>query len=90
MWFVLIGCLLAAAKLAELGPVTNWSWWWVLSPFGAAAAWWLFADAIGLTQKRAMERERKRVADRRQRHLTNMGLDTFSRKPGRRPPSDPP
>lgn len=29
-------------KLAEIGPVAHWSWWWVTSPlwitFGAAAA----------------------------------------------------
>ena len=86
MWFVLIGCLLAAAKLAGIGPMALWSWWWVLSPFGAAAAWWLFADGIGWTQRRAMEREGRRVTDRRERHLKNMGLDIFSRKPGKRPP----
>jgi small Trp-rich protein len=88
MWFVLIGCLLCAAKLAALGPVANWSWWWVLSPFALAAAWWLFADAIGWTQRKAMERESQRVTDRRARHLTNMGLDTFDRKSGKRPPSN--
>lgn len=34
-----IGCLTAlglifiALKLAEVGQVATWSWWWVLSPF---------------------------------------------------------
>lgn len=87
MWFVLIGCALGALKLAEISPVALWSWWWVLSPFGAAAVWWYIADATGGTQRRAMAAEDKRVAARRLRHLKDMGLDTFSRKGPRKPPS---
>lgn len=84
MWFVALGCLLGAAKLAELGPPAHWSWWWVLSPFAAAALWWLIADSTGWTQRRAMERDAERTAERRERHLTNVGLDTFDRKKGGR------
>jgi small Trp-rich protein len=84
MWFVVIGCLLGAAKLAELGPVAAWSWWLVLSPFAMAAAWWMFADTTGYTQRRAMERDAQRTAARRAHHLKSMGLDTFDRpKDGR-------
>ncbi len=83
MWFVLIGCLLGAAKLADFGPIAHWSWWWVLSPFGAALVWWLIADMTGITQRRAMERLDERVAERRERHLKNMGLETFDRSKGK-------
>jgi len=89
MAFVLLGCLLVLAKFAGLGPVENLSWWWILSPFAAAAVWWLIADATGATKRRAMERERKRVEDRRERHLKAMGLDTTARRRPR-PPVDGP
>ena len=90
MWFVLIGCLLGALKLADIGPVAQWTWWWVLSPFGAATVWWFISDVSGGTQRRAMAAEDKRVAARRERHLKNMGLDTFKRKAPPRPPSGGP
>ena len=56
MAFMMLGVLLLVLKLAELGPVAAWAWWVVLAPFGLAAAWWGFADAIGLTQRRAMDK----------------------------------
>lgn len=34
----LLGILFVALKLAEIGVVATWSWWWVLSPFIAQAA----------------------------------------------------
>ena len=79
MWFVALGCLLGLAKLAEFGPVASWSWWLVLSPFALAAAWWVFADSTGLTQQRAMDRAAEKTAERRRRHLEDMGLGGFER-----------
>lgn len=29
----LLGLLFIGLKLAEIGAVATWSWWWVLSPF---------------------------------------------------------
>lgn len=29
----LLGLLFIGLKLAEIGVVATWSWWWVLSPF---------------------------------------------------------
>jgi small Trp-rich protein len=85
MWFVALGCLLGLAKLAEFGPVAAWSWWVVLSPFAVAAAWWTIADSTGLTQRRAMDRAAEKTAERRERHLKDMGLDTFERPKDGRP-----
>ncbi len=90
MWFVAIGCVLIAIKLAGVTAIAVWSWWWILSPFAAAAVWWVIADATGDTQRRAMDRERKRVEDRRERHLAAMGLDIFSGKNRKRRGSPPP
>ena len=56
MWLVVVGVLLAGLKLLGFGFVASWSWWVVLAPFALAALWWKVADAIGITQRRAMAR----------------------------------
>lgn len=33
-----LGLIFIALKLAEVGAVAKWSWWWVLSPFWVPAA----------------------------------------------------
>ncbi len=80
MPLVIIGLLLVAAKLAALGPVAGWAWWWVLSPFAAAVVWWAIADTTGITQRRAMEKMEERKLKRRERAMEELGLGT--RRPG--------
>lgn len=75
MWFVALGCLFVLLKWAGLTVVAAWSWWWVLLPFLLAAVWWVVADATGYTKAREAEREERRVAARRERHLDNVGLN---------------
>lgn len=75
MAFLIVGVLLLAAKAAEFGPFANWSWWIVLAPFLLAALWWEFADGIGLTQRRAIDKMEQRKQDRRDRALDALGLD---------------
>ncbi|MGL6111893.1 MAG: TIGR04438 family Trp-rich protein [Rubrivivax sp.] len=67
--------MLLALKLAELGAVATWPWWAVLAPFGLAVLWWGFADAIGLTQRRAMQKMEDTKVERRNRNLVALGLD---------------
>ncbi len=74
MAFLILGVLLLAMKMAEFGPVADWSWWWVLAPFALAVAWWGFVDATGLTQRRAMDKMERVKADRRQRNLEALGM----------------
>jgi small Trp-rich protein len=74
MAFLILGILLLALKLAEIGPVAAWSWWWVLSPFGLAVLWWAFADSIGMTQRRAMDKMERKKLDRRNRNLEALGM----------------
>jgi small Trp-rich protein len=91
MWFVGLGCILVLLKWAELTAVATWSWWIVLTPFAAAAVWWIVADATGYTKAREAEREERRVAARRERHLDNLGLNIKRRgsTPGKaRVPTD--
>ncbi len=62
MWFVIAGCLLLVMKMTEFGFAADWPWWVILLPFGLAVLWWSFADSIGLTQRREMDKldERKK------------------------------
>ena len=75
MPLVIVGVLLLLAKTAEFGPVGGWSWWIILSPFGAAILWWHFADTSGWTQRRVMDKMEKRKADRRDKAMDALGLD---------------
>ena len=91
MAFVIVGVLLIVMKLAAFGPVADLGWGWILLPFGLAVAWWGFADASGLTQRRAMKRMDDRKEERRQRQVKNLGMDVgrdarlqAARKTGRR------
>ena len=74
MWLVVLGVLLAGLKLAGVGFVAGWSWWLVLAPFALAAVWWKVADATGITQRKAMEREDKRAAQRREAQFESLGM----------------
>lgn len=74
MAFLILGVLLLGMKMAEFGPVASWSWWVVLAPFGLAIAWWGFADSIGLTQRRAMDKMEQTKRERRSRNLEALGL----------------
>ncbi len=80
MVLVIVGVLLLAAKLAELGPTAGWSWWIVAAPFVAAVLWWQFADATGLTKRRAMHKMDDRKAQRRERSLEALGLGLQQKK----------
>ena len=74
MAFLILGILLLALKLGDLGFVASWSWWVVLAPFGLAVAWWMVSDAMGLTQRRAMDKMDAKKAERRLRNLEALGL----------------
>lgn len=39
----ILGLIFVTLKLAEIGAVATWSWWWVLSPF-----WLPFAIVLGI------------------------------------------
>ena len=80
MWFVVLGVLLIALKLAEFGFVALWSWWWVLSPFAAALVWWAYADSSGLTKKREMDKLEDRKLERRRKNMEALGIDRDRQK----------
>lgn len=78
MYAVGLGVILMLLKYLGVEPVVHWAWWWVLSPFAAAVAWWMWADASGWTKKQAMKREN----DRRQARIdkNRVAIGTLSNK----------
>ena len=80
MVFVVLGVLLIAMKLADIGFVAAWSWWAVLSPFAAAAVWWAYADSSGLTKKREMDKLENKKLERRRKNMAAMGIDRERQK----------
>ncbi len=84
MAFVVLGLILAGLKFAEFGPVAQWSWWWVVSPFGLAVVWWTLSDSLGLTQRRVMRKLDERKEQRRQRQMEALGQGPNGRRGSRR------
>ena len=78
MWMLLIALLLTLLKYLEVGPLAELSWWWLLVPYGLTAAWWSYADASGLTRRRAVDQEEARRRKRIDRQKQALGT--------RRPP----
>ena len=74
MYLLGISVLLLALKYLEIGPVANWSWWWVLSPFALTALWWAWADATGYTRRKAVEKMEQRKQDRINKHKETLGM----------------
>ena len=80
MWFVVLGVLLIALKFAEVGFISAWTWWAVLSPFAAAAVWWAYADSSGLTKKREMDKLEEKKLERRRKNMEAMGINREKQK----------
>jgi len=74
MYLLGLGIVLLALKLLEIGPVAAWEWWWVLSPFAAAVAWWAWADWSGYTKKKAMDKEEARKQARIDKSRQSLGI----------------
>ena len=81
MYLVGIGIVFLLCKYLEIGPIANWDWWFVLSPFALAALWWAWADSSGYTKRKAMERENARKQARVDKNKLAIGtLQSKKRK----------
>ncbi len=80
MYLVVLGVALLIMKLAEIGPIGEWSYWAVLWPFAGAVAWWTFADKSGWTKRREMDKMEERKKLRRQTNLEALGMDEKGRR----------
>ena len=79
MYLLILGLGLMALKYLEIGFVADLSWWWVLSPFALAVAWWAWADATGYTKRKEMEKMDQKKQERIDRHREAMGIKTKRR-----------
>ena len=51
-----VGVVLLVLKLAEIGPIADLSWWWVVLPFIGAFIWFeAFEKRLGLDKKKAFD-----------------------------------
>lgn len=76
MGFVLIGVLFLVLRLGgwvQFHKDDVWAWVIVLSPFGLAILWWMWSDATGLTQRKAMDAMDARKAERRKKAMEALG-----------------
>lgn len=55
MYMVWLGTALVVLKWLEVGPVTEWSWWWVLAPLGIALAWFEGVEKLFGRDRRQVE-----------------------------------
>ncbi|MBS3912584.1 MAG: TIGR04438 family Trp-rich protein [Hydrogenophaga sp.] len=79
MFFLLTGLGLMLLKYFEIGFVAELSWWWVLSPFAMAVAWWAWADTTGYTKRKAMERMDQKKQHRIDRQREALGIKSKRR-----------
>jgi small Trp-rich protein len=79
MYFLGLGLLLLLGKYLEISPVVNWSWPWVLSPFGAAVLWWWWADWSGYTVKEQEKKMELRKQKRINKNKEALGMPLSSR-----------
>ena len=79
MYLLILGLGLMVLKYLEIGFVADLSWWWVLSPFALAAAWWAWADSTGYSKRKAMEKMDQKKQGRIDRQRDALGIKTKRR-----------
>jgi small Trp-rich protein len=79
MYLLIAGMVLMLLKYLQIGFVAELSWWWVLSPFALAVAWWGWADATGYTKRKAMEKMDQKKQDRIDKQREALGIKSRRR-----------
>ncbi|MBV1731730.1 MAG: TIGR04438 family Trp-rich protein [Hydrogenophaga sp.] len=79
MYLLIAGVGLMLLKYFEIGFVAELSWWWVLSPFAMAVAWWAWADSTGYTKRKEMEKMDQKKQDRIERQRQALGMKSKRR-----------
>jgi small Trp-rich protein len=73
MWLLCAAAVFAVLKLlahldvTDIGGISQMSWWWVVGGFALTAAWFAYADASGLTRRKAIEKMDERKKERLQK-----------------------
>jgi len=80
MYFLMAGIALTLLKYFEIGFAADLSWWWVLSPYAMAVAWWAWADTTGYTKRKAMEAMDRKKQERVERQRESLGVGRRNRR----------
>ncbi len=80
MYLLLLGLLLLLLKYLQVEPIAGLSWWWVLSPFALAVAWWRWADHSGYTQRQEGRKMDERKARRLEEGRKLLGLPPLDKR----------
>ena len=65
MPLIIIIVLLSVLKYLEVGPLENFSWWWIALLFGIAFIWFEFGERIfGMDKRKAHEQMEKARQER--------------------------
>jgi small Trp-rich protein len=86
MYLVVLGLIVIGLNLAGIGPMAKWNWeifgdlWKFAVPFLMAVAWWIWADTSGWTKRREMEKMDRKRAERRVKHLEDLGMGPKKRR----------
>ena len=73
MWLLCAAAVLAVLKMlsyfeiTDIGGISQMSWWWVIGGFALTAAWFAYADASGLTRRKAEAKMEERKKERLQK-----------------------
>lgn len=75
MPLAVIFVILLLMKLLEIGPVANWSWIWVLTPFALLMLWWnVITPLIGWDKRVAEKKMKKEQAEAQETKKKNRGF----------------
>lgn len=55
MYMVWLGTAMVVMKWLEVGPVADWSWWWVMAPLGIALVWFEGVEKLFGRDRRQVE-----------------------------------
>jgi small Trp-rich protein len=76
MYLLWIGVVFVLLKLFEVGPLAEWSWWWVLAPLAAATLWFEVLE-------KAFGRDRRKIEQIETERLRQQRIAEKFRQPGR-------
>jgi small Trp-rich protein len=75
MYLLIIAVIILLLKIADIAPVANWSWFWVLLPFGLLMFWWEYLSKwIGWDKRTAEKKMAEDVKRQKEIQRQNRGF----------------
>lgn len=75
MYLLIIAIIILLLKVADIAPVADWSWFWVLLPFGLLMFWWEYLSKwIGWDKRTAEKKMAEDVKRQKEIQRQNRGF----------------